>query len=101
MDLVGPLRRWHIPAIDFRPVLHGPLFGPLRTPALFNQVRLDTEVRTFVWPNGADFDPATLYDWPEAGPLPSAKAREWELAMTPVAAQTPEVLPQDRLTYSR
>ena len=50
--------------IDFRPMLAGELFGPLRDLALFEQVRLDTEVHTIVWPNGADFDPATLHDWP-------------------------------------
>jgi hypothetical protein len=30
---------------------------------LFNQVRIDPEVHTLVWPNGADFDPAMLHDW--------------------------------------
>jgi hypothetical protein len=52
--------------IDFQPVLAGSLFGPLRDPEFFKQVRLDPEVHTLVWPNGADFDPATLHDWPEA-----------------------------------
>jgi hypothetical protein len=51
--------------IDFRPILAGELYGPLRDLELFNQVRLDPEVHTLVWPNGADFDPATLYAWPE------------------------------------
>ncbi|MGH7135198.1 MAG: DUF2442 domain-containing protein [Pirellulales bacterium] len=51
--------------IDFSPVLEGNLYGPLRDVSLFNQVRLDPEVHTLVWPNGADFDPATLHDWPE------------------------------------
>jgi hypothetical protein len=51
--------------IDFRPVLRGELYGPLRDMELFEQVALDREVHTLVWPNGADFDPATLYDWPE------------------------------------
>jgi hypothetical protein len=37
----------------------------LRDLNLFNQVRLDSEVRTLVWPNGSDFEPATLHDWPE------------------------------------
>lgn len=33
------------------------MYGPLRDLALFNQVRIDTEVDTLVWPNGADFYP--------------------------------------------
>lgn len=28
--------------------------------------RLDPEVRTLVWPNGADFDPYVLHAWPRA-----------------------------------
>jgi Protein of unknown function (DUF2442) len=51
--------------INFEPVLTGELFGSLRDLNLFNQVRLDSEVRTLVWPNGSDFEPATLHDWPE------------------------------------
>ena len=51
--------------IDFKPILAGELYGPLRDSKLFNQVRIDPEVHTLVWPNGADFDPATLHDWPE------------------------------------
>ncbi len=49
--------------IDFRPVLEGQLYGPLRDEKLFNQVRIDPEAHTLVWPNGADFDPETLYNW--------------------------------------
>ena len=64
--------------IDFRPVLSGELFGPLRDPALFCQVRLDPEVLTLVWPNGADFDPATLHDWPDQVKALQAMARRWE-----------------------
>ena len=51
--------------IDFHPVLTGELYGPLRNEKLFNQVEIDPEVHTLVWPNGADFDPETLYDWPK------------------------------------
>ena len=40
--------------IDFQPVLAGRLFGPLRDLAIFNQVRIDNEVQTLVWPNGAN-----------------------------------------------
>ncbi len=49
--------------INFQPVLEGELFGPLKDPALFAQVRIDEVARTIIWPNGADFDPATLHDW--------------------------------------
>jgi len=64
--------------IDFRPVLAGELYGPLRELSVFEQVRIDPEVHTLIWPNGADFDPATLHDWPEhANALRSCAAR-WE-----------------------
>ena len=46
--------------IDFRPVLEGELYGPRRDLRVFNAVSLDPEVHTLVWPNGADFGPATL-----------------------------------------
>ena len=65
--------------VDFQPVLAGELFGPLRDLALFNQVQIDPQVHTFVWPNGADFDPATLHDWPEHVEALAARARDWEL----------------------
>jgi len=54
--------------IDFKPILAGELYEPLLNPDFFSQVRLDPEVHTLVWPNGADFDPATLHDWPEHEP---------------------------------
>lgn len=50
--------------IDFEPVLRGELYGPLRDPDFFNRVTLDPVARTLIWPNGADFDPATLHEWP-------------------------------------
>src|ERR1044071_8649192 len=51
--------------IDFRPILEGELYGPLQDPTIFSQVHIDPEAHTLVWPNGADFDPAILYDWPK------------------------------------
>ena len=63
--------------IDFRPVLRGSLFGPLQDPAVFNQVALDPEAGTLVWPNGADFDPATLHDWPQVSEELASRARRW------------------------
>ena len=65
--------------IDFKPVLAGELFGPLRDLAVFNEVRIDPEVHTLVWPNGADFDPDTLHDWPQYAQALAARARQWEL----------------------
>ncbi len=64
--------------IDFGPVLAGEIYKPLRDLLLFNQVRIDPEVHTLVWPNGADFDPATLHDWPEHVEAWMARAKQWE-----------------------
>jgi hypothetical protein len=63
--------------IDFKPVLRGKLFGPLTDLEIFNAVRLDPEVHTLVWPNGADFDPATLHDWPQVAPALIEQAQSW------------------------
>lgn len=64
-------------SIDFRPMLRGELFGPLLRLDFFNQVRLDRETGTLVWPNGADFDPATLHDWDKVGEAMITMARSW------------------------
>jgi len=64
--------------IDFRPVLAGEMYGPLRNLELFNQVWIDPEVETLVWPNGADFDPATLHEWPANEQAFRELARRWE-----------------------
>ena len=63
--------------IDFRPVLKGEIYGALRDVSLFDQVRIDAEVHTLVWPNGADFDPAVLHDWPDVGPELARLAHSW------------------------
>jgi len=68
--------------IDFRPMLAGALYGPLRDVTVFNQVRIDPEVRTLVWPNGADFDPASLHDWATHAPAMIARAQQWNLSPT-------------------
>lgn len=51
--------------IDFLPVLAGPMHGALIDLNLFTKVKIDPEVHTLVWPNGVDFDPETLHDWPD------------------------------------
>jgi hypothetical protein len=63
--------------IDFEPVLHGVLFGPLQDLATFNAVTLDAETGTLIWPNGADFDPATLHDRPHVRDDLANRARAW------------------------
>jgi hypothetical protein len=63
--------------IDFKPVLRGVLFGPLQDLALFTAVTVDAEAGTLVWPNGADFDPATLHDWPKVRDELATRARAW------------------------
>jgi hypothetical protein len=73
--------------IDFRPVLEGPLYGPLRNEELFNQVEIDPEVHTLVWPNGADFDPETLHDWPKYAEEMKRMAKRWATAGVKVAEE--------------
>ncbi len=65
--------------IDFRPVLEGEVFGALRDLAMFNAVELDSTFGTVQWPNGADFDPETLHDWPKYREELIAMARHWAL----------------------
>jgi hypothetical protein len=47
---------------DFADDLEGEVFEPLRDPALFRRARLDPQLHTVVWPNGADFAPEFLYE---------------------------------------
>jgi hypothetical protein len=47
--------------VDLSPYLRGPVFDPLKKdPATFRQVRVDPELGTIVWPNGADVCPDVL-----------------------------------------
>jgi hypothetical protein len=65
--------------IDFEPVLRGELCGPLGDQPLFNRVAIDSEAHTLIWPNGADFDPATLHDWPQCKVAFAEMASHWDL----------------------
>jgi Protein of unknown function (DUF2442) len=67
--------------INFEPVLHGELYGPLRDLRLFRQVRLDPEVATLVWPNGADFDPYTLHEWTRLAEQLVQQSQAWALEL--------------------
>lgn len=43
------------------------VFEPLRDPAYFARVRLDRQLGTIGWPNGADVAPETLHLWVAEG----------------------------------
>ncbi|HUB25887.1 MAG TPA: hypothetical protein VL992_10700 [Tepidisphaeraceae bacterium] len=45
---------------DLSGELDGEIVAPLRKPSSFRQFRLDSELYTVVWPNGADFAPEFL-----------------------------------------
>jgi hypothetical protein len=64
--------------INLEPILYGPIYGPLRNLEVFNQVRLDEEVFTLVWPNDADFDPETLRNWPDYKDAWIQRAKQWQ-----------------------
>jgi hypothetical protein len=46
--------------VDLSQELTGPIFSPLRNVEEFRRVALHPELRTLVWPNGADFAPEFL-----------------------------------------
>ena len=46
--------------VDLSAELTGEVFEPLRDKAFFSQVRVNSDIRTIAWPNGADFAPEFL-----------------------------------------
>jgi hypothetical protein len=48
--------------VDLSGELHGPVFEPLRDVEEFKSFRVDSEINTIVWENGADFAPEFLHD---------------------------------------
>jgi hypothetical protein len=66
--------------IDLEPVLEGEIYGRLRDPSMFAAVEIDPEIQTLVWPNGADFDPAILHDWPKHSAAMRDLAKRWAMA---------------------
>lgn len=48
--------------LDLGPDLWGPIFEPIANDyKLFREVRVDPEIGTIVWPNGADLAPEVLH----------------------------------------
>jgi hypothetical protein len=54
--------------VNLSDIMSGPMGEPLRDPEFFRRVRVDTELRTVVWPNGFDLDPDVLHGDFEAAP---------------------------------
>jgi hypothetical protein len=48
--------------VDLADELYGEIFAPLKDKASFAALRLDPELGTIVWDNGADLAPEFLYD---------------------------------------
>jgi hypothetical protein len=48
--------------VDLSQELDGPVFEPLKDPAVFRQFSVDRELHTLVWPNGADLAPEFLHE---------------------------------------
>ena len=46
---------------DLTEAIEGPMFEPLKDPDVFRTLRVDEELRTIVWPNGADLAPEYIY----------------------------------------
>ena len=46
--------------VDLSSEIHGEVFEPLKDLECFRKLQVDPELRTVVWPNGADFAPEFL-----------------------------------------
>ncbi len=64
--------------INFEPVLYGEVYGALRDHKIFATVKIDSEINTIVWDNGADFDPLILHDWEKYIEELTLRAKNWE-----------------------
>jgi hypothetical protein len=58
------------PLLSFRGV-----FAPLRDPSYFARVRVNSELGTICWPNGADWDPLVLYSLVTRRPIETLLTR--------------------------
>ena len=55
--------------VDITPLLGTPAFAPLRDPALCDQVAIDEETGTVVWPGDVELDPDVIYAAMDLGRL--------------------------------
>ncbi|HEY1687417.1 MAG TPA: DUF2442 domain-containing protein [Solirubrobacteraceae bacterium] len=54
--------------VDITPLLDTPAFAPLRDQAVFEQVSVDAQTGTIVWPGDVDLDPDVVYAAADLGP---------------------------------
>lgn len=76
--------------IDFRPVLAGRIFSPLKDLSLFNQVSIEDDLLT--WPNGAEFSSDTLYNWPKQLPVLREQAWKWKRGFEVSAEDSQQII---------
>ena len=65
-------------AINFRPILDGRMYRPLRDLEFFNKGFVSDGIATLTWPNGADFNPDHLYNWPDYEDIYLNRVSEWQ-----------------------
>ena len=68
--------------VDITPLLDTLPFSPLRDQTLFEQVEIDEQTGTIVWPGDVDLDPDVIYAALDLGP---DKARIYVLARSAAA----------------
>ncbi len=47
--------------VDLSTALNGPVFEPLKSKTMFSKLRVDPELQTITWENGADLAPEYVY----------------------------------------
>jgi len=55
------------------------VFAPLQDISFFQQVKLNTELGTIFWENGADLDPDVLYAIIKGEPIPNYQLKRVEI----------------------
>ena len=54
--------------VNITPLLDTPAFSPLRETAIFEQVKVDEDTGTIIWPGDVDLDPDVIYAALDLGP---------------------------------
>ena len=69
---------------DLSCALNGPIFEPLKDKTIFSQMRVNEELETITWPNGADLAPEYIYFQAfKNEPEMQEKFKEWGYLKSP------------------